>query len=134
MYFLVRHEDGSTTLSDDPDEGDQESRANLLMYLEKLSQNLITYKNHRIRTIHDKTLLADQISNLQDWQVLIISDWKMKILYLEYRESMHAFFSKKGIPLHGTLFIRNKIADEYSTQNMDAQKSQTFKVIRKFYL
>ena len=24
MYFVVRHEDGSTTLSDDPGEGDQE--------------------------------------------------------------------------------------------------------------
>ena len=29
-------------------------------------------------------------------------------------------------PWHGTLFIRNKRADEYNTQNMDAQKISNF--------
>jgi hypothetical protein len=50
----------------------------------------------------------------------------MKMLYLEYRESMHAFFSKKGIPWHGTLFIRNKRPEEYDTLNMNPLKINNF--------
>ena len=93
--------------------------------------NLITYKNHRIRTIHDKTLLADQISNLQDWQVLIISDWKMKILYLEYRMR---FLAKRASHGMGHFLYAIKKLTNTVRKTWMLRKSQTFKVIEKFYL
>jgi hypothetical protein len=80
--------------------------------LEKLIQNMSTYKTHKIRSTHDKRLFANMIDNLRDDEVLIICDWKMKMLLLEYRESMHAFFGKRGIPWHGSVFIRNRLERE----------------------
>ena len=113
-------------MSNEPGTEDPESRDNLFVYLEKLKHNMQTYRNHRIRSIHDVNLMNETISNLKDWQVLIISDWKMKMLYLEYRESMHAFFSKRGIPWCGTLFIRNKRPDEYKINGVIISKISNF--------
>ena len=92
---------------------DKETKFSLKTYLLKLAHNLATYRTHKIRSVHDKKLLASVIDKLRDDEVLIIADWKMKLLLLEYRESMHAFFGKRGIPWHGTLFIRNKLHGEY---------------------
>ena len=90
-----------------------------------------TYKYHKIRSTHDKHLLFDMIDNLRENEVLIVSDWKMKMLLLEYRESMHAFFGKRGIPWHGNVFIRNRL-DSEKTKTKDGVFSavQSDKVVQ----
>ena len=40
MMFVVRNEDGSQVLSDEPGDGEPENRTNLYVYLEKLKVNM----------------------------------------------------------------------------------------------
>ena len=61
-------------------------------------------------------MLKKLIDDLKDSEVLVIQDWKMKMLLLEFRESMQAFFGKKGIPWHGAMSIRNKLKSEYKCE------------------
>jgi hypothetical protein len=108
---------GSTEqdLQSEPSEDDPESKASLICYATKLHQNLDTYWAHTVRSVQDKNQLQSMIDSLEDGEVLIISDWKMKMQALYFRESMVMFFSKRGIPWFGTMMIRKKRSEEMET-------------------
>ena len=83
------------SLQDDLDE----FRENLALYF----SNLKGYRAHLVHknseAAHDKEFYHSK--NLTEIDVVVISDWKMKILSSKYRESQQEWFSKRGISLLG---------------------------------
>ena len=84
-----------------------ESKQSLLTYVrEKLTKNLNTYYKHIIRAEHEKSTIDKVLEDIGLCDCIIITDWKMKLLMMLYRESMVEFFAKRGIPWLGAMIIR----------------------------
>lgn len=62
--------------------------------------NIIAWKAHCIRTVHQDYAKHNTLENLKPNQALIVMDWAMKFLPIKHRESQSDFFGKKGISLH----------------------------------
>ena len=92
-----------------------ESRQSLSTYVrEKLVKNLNTYYKHIIRAEHEKSTLDKVLENMELCDCVIVTDWKMKLLMMLYRESMVEFFAKRGIPWLGAMIIRKLTETEVS--------------------
>jgi hypothetical protein len=99
-------------LHEEPSNADPESKANVHIYAATLHADLKTYWTHKVRSVHEKNQLANSIDGLLDHQCILISDWKMKLQMLLFRESMVEFYGKRGIPWLGVMIIRKKLASE----------------------
>ena len=89
------------------------------MYLSKLLHNLTLYVAHIARCEWERLTLRRLMSGLAEDEFLIITDWKMKLLMLLYRESMSSFFGKRGISLLGFAVVRKNPDEEYKIEFHD---------------
>jgi hypothetical protein len=64
--------------------------------LEKISN----WRNHILRNVNQESCKSDFLRNIQDHQVLLISDWAMKYLPHTFREAQSEWFGKQGISWH----------------------------------
>jgi hypothetical protein len=62
--------------------------------------NIVAWKAHCIRTVHQDQAKQDVLDNLKPNQALIVMDWAMKFLPIKHREAQSDFFGKKGISWH----------------------------------
>lgn len=84
-----------------------------------------TYLAHVVRKTHEASVKQKILSSEAFGEdcVLLIVDWKMKVLARVFRESMVEFFGKRGFSIHGAQFIWRKTADEMAA---DAASSTKF--------
>ncbi|CAC5380307.1 unnamed protein product [Mytilus coruscus] len=81
--------------------------------LENGARNVLEWKRHLLRTVHQDGARNDVLSDLKDNQGLLIMDWGMKFLPFIYRETQSDFFGKKGISWHfSCLVLRSPIDRE----------------------
>jgi hypothetical protein len=97
----------------------RENKKSLGLYAKKLLKNLDTYWTHKVRSIHEENVLQKLIDDLKPGECLIISDFKMKMQMLLYRESMVQFFGKRGFPWLGFMFVRKVVVNGVETTQVD---------------
>ena len=59
-------------------------------------KDVLDYKKHLVRAIHQDRAKAAVMENLSPETALIIFDFAMKFLPVKYREAQKDFFGKKG--------------------------------------
>ena len=69
----------------------------LLHKFEIAAKEVIEYKKHIVRIIHQDREKADIMERLSREEVLVIFDYAMKFLPQKYREAQSDFFAKKGL-------------------------------------
>jgi hypothetical protein len=89
-----------------------EDKNSLQAYAATLLDKLETYWTHKVRSVHEDDVLQKLIDRLLPGECLIISDFKMKMQILLYRESMVEFYGKRGFPWLGFMIIRKREADD----------------------
>eukprot|EP00733_Pompholyxophrys_punicea_P000504 Pompholyxophrys_punicea_v1_NODE_143_length_3211_cov_4.433777.p1 type:complete len:280 gc:universal NODE_143_length_3211_cov_4.433777:1594-2433(+) len=91
-----------------PDENLKEDEATwdeLRAEIQECCDNFVLFMGHVIRSTHQRSVTGKIIDSLQDDEVYMIIDWKMKILLFMFRETMRKFFGKAGLSLHGCAVI-----------------------------
>lgn len=91
-----------------PHPDDPESRENLLTLFQRCKAQVQQYIEHVVRAVSEKSQFNDLLESLQPHQMLVIVDWKMKILELIQREGQEEFFGKSGNCLQGFCLIRRR--------------------------
>jgi hypothetical protein len=94
-------------VADFPDNSREDPKS-YAKYAEKLIAKLNTYWSHKIRSFHEESVMQKLTDELKDHEVLIISDFKMKMQMLLFRESMVEFFWKRGFPWLGFMVVRKR--------------------------
>ena len=69
----------------------------LLHKFEIAVKDVLEYKKHIVRAIHQDRAKADVMEHLSTEEVMIIFDFAMKFLPQKFREAQTDFFAKKGI-------------------------------------
>lgn len=69
----------------------------LLHKFEIAAKEVIEYKKHIVRAIHQDRAKADIMARFSREEVLLIFDYAMKFLPKKYREAQTDFFAKKGL-------------------------------------
>ncbi|CAC5398078.1 unnamed protein product [Mytilus coruscus] len=81
--------------------------------LNSATKNLLEWKRHLLRTVHQDAARNDILKNLTPNQSLIIMDWAMKFLSVQFRETQSEFFGKKGLSWHMSCSVtRSASSDE----------------------
>ena len=57
-------------------------------------------------------MLSEMLRTLENDEVVVVADWKMKFLASVFREGMHEYFGKRGMPWHGIMLIRKPLPSE----------------------
>ena len=83
----------------------------LLHKFEIAAQEVIEYKKHIVRAIHQDRAKADIMARLSREEVLLIFDYAMKFLPQKFREAQTDFFAKKGL-LYTPLILSVMISTE----------------------
>ena len=93
-----------------------ETKVSLALYADSLSANMNTYITHIMRKEHQARLYQEAVDNLKMDQVIIVVDFKMKLLSMLYRESQASWFGKHGWSLLGFMLTRRKTATEIEAE------------------
>ena len=104
-----------------------ESTITLKNELFNLNNNLKHFWEHKVRTFEEKNIQSEELNNLQDDEILIITDFKMKLLVMKKRESMQEYFGKRGMPLLGFMFVRKTTESE----KLNAKNTETTRKNKK---
>ena len=83
----------------------------LLHKFEIAAKEVIEYKKHIVRAIHQDRAKADIMARLSREEVLLIFDYAMKFLPQKFREAQTDFFAKKGL-LYTPLILSVMISSE----------------------
>ncbi|XP_071161321.1 uncharacterized protein [Mytilus edulis] len=68
--------------------------------LSRAQEQIMTWKAHCVRTVHQDQAKQTVLGNLKPHQALIVMDWAMKFLPVRHREAQSDFFGKKGVSWH----------------------------------
>ena len=75
--------------------------------IEKCRKNLIDWRSHIVRKKVESGFSRDEISSLQPDEAIVVSDFKMKILPMYFRENQRKFFGKRGTACLGFMVLTN---------------------------
>lgn len=79
--------------------------------LENAGKNIMEWKMHLLRTVHQDVARTSVLKDLESNQGLLILDWGMKFLPFTYRETQSDFFGKKGISWHFSCLVIRSPSD-----------------------
>lgn len=82
---------------------------------------MFVYIAHQFRVAYESETLQEVQDTLQVDEILIVLDWKMKLLVMLYRESQVQYFGKRGICVMGGLVIRRKTPTEIETEKRSGE-------------
>lgn len=82
------------------------AKEELTFVLKQSKVNILAWKSHILRCIHQDAARIDVLENLDESSVLIFQDWAMKYLPRKFRESQTDWFGKRGIPWHISVVFR----------------------------
>ena len=83
----------------------QGEKAVLQQQVDKFEESLCQYISHLVRGKHHRSQLLTHIDNLKKGETLITVDYMMKLLFQRLHEPQKDWFGKKGVYLHGAMFI-----------------------------
>ena len=90
------------------DERLREQYHELEVELNKCRTNFIHWRSHIVRKKVESQYSREQIQNLKPGEVIVICDFKMKILALLMKETKQDFFGKRGTACLGFMVISNQ--------------------------
>ena len=73
--------------------------------IEDYEKNFIAYRAHLALKRHEADFDEQELQNLGDDEILVVSDWKMKILAVYFRENQQLWFGKRGSSMLGFMVI-----------------------------
>ncbi|KAK3725259.1 hypothetical protein QZH41_001292 [Actinostola sp. cb2023] len=82
-----------------------EQKSRILFEYKESLQAINAWKAHLLRSVNQEEAKQDVLKELDEDTCLIIIDWAMKFLPLQYRENMSQFFSKRGRSWHVSAVI-----------------------------
>ena len=89
-----------------------ETLAQLRELVRRSSEKLETYYHHMLRAAHEAATMSRLLDGLEDDEVVLVADWKMKFLMSVFREAMAEYFGKRGMPWHGCMLVRKPLRFE----------------------
>ena len=92
-----------------------ETIAQLRELARRSTERLESYYHHMLRAAHEAATTSKLLDQLEEDQVLLVADWKMKFIMGLFREAMSDFFGKRGMPWHGCMLIRKPLRFERAT-------------------
>ena len=90
----------------------EEQRARSQYDHKQAINSIILWKAHLLRTVVQEKAKQDVLTNLNKESTLLIMDWAMKFLPMNFRERMDDFYSKGGRSWHVTCSIKRASEDE----------------------
>ena len=80
-------------------------KAILQQQVNKFEESLCQYISHLVRGKHQRSQFLTHIDNLKKGETIIVVDYMMKLLFQRLHEPQKDWFGKKGVSLHGAMFI-----------------------------
>ena len=98
----------------------EEQKARLKFEFSQCRTSIKAWKAHLLRTTNQEEAKQEVLNNLDEKSCLVIMDWAMKFLPIQYREKMEDFFGKRGLSWHVSAVI--------TTQKKDGDGKNEFEV------
>ena len=83
----------------------EECKADLLHTLKQAKEDIMSWKAHQLRSVHQTEAKHSVLEKLDSRSVLLVQDWAMKYMPRRYREAQSDWFAKRGLPWHITVAI-----------------------------
>ena len=74
----------------------------------QIEENLNNYIGHIVRGKYQREQFLNDINNLSPGQAVMVADYMMKLLFQKLFEPQKDWFAKKGVSLHGSMFLFKK--------------------------
>jgi len=84
---------------------DEESQKQYHSKLLQIDQKMKAYIAHIVRGKYQREKFHEDINTLQPGKCVAVADYMMKLLFMKMFEPQKDWFAKKGVSLHGTMFI-----------------------------
>lgn len=84
----------------------EEDRADMLHAVKQARSDIMSWKAHQLRSVHQAEAKHSVLAKLDSRSVLIVQDWAMKYMPRKFREAQSDWFAKRGLPWHITVAIR----------------------------
>ena len=84
---------------------EESEKAVFQQQVDKFEESLCQYISHLVRGKHQHSQFLTHIDNLQKGETIIVVDYMMKLLFQRLHEPQKDWFGKKGVSLHGAMFI-----------------------------
>ena len=85
--------------------GNEEDREDLKYMFQQAKQDILSWKAHQLRTVHQDEAKFAVLEKLNHKSALLVVDWAMKYLPRKFRESQCDWFAKRGLPWHITVVL-----------------------------
>lgn len=79
--------------------------------LDQIEESLHIYISHLVRGKYQRCQCLSQINNLKKGETIIVVDYMMKLPFQRLHKPQKDWFGKKGVSLHGAMFIFRDYAD-----------------------
>ena len=83
----------------------ESEKAVLQQQVHKFEESLCQYISHLVRGKHQRSQFLTHIDSLKKGETIIVVDYMMKLLFQRLHEPQKDWFGKKGVSLHGAMFI-----------------------------
>lgn len=97
----------------------EECKADLLHALKQAKENIMSWKAHQLRSVHQTEAKHSVLEKLDSRSVLLVQDWAMKYMPRRYREAQSDWFAKRGLPWHITVAItKSEVTLHFESQTI----------------
>ena len=83
----------------------QDEKEKIIKKIDLFQNNLQTYIFHLVRGKYQRRKFEEDIGELSDDSTAVVADYMMKLLFQKLFEPQKDWFGKKGVSLHGTMFL-----------------------------
>ena len=90
-----------------------EEQADMLHTIKQARADIISWKAHQLRSVHQAEAKHSVLAKLDSRSVLLVQHWAMKYMPRKYREAQSDWFAKRGLPWHITVAIRRSEDSEH---------------------
>ena len=90
-----------------------EDQADMLPTIKQPRDDIISWKAHQLRAVHQAEAKHSVLAKLNSGSVLLVQDWAMKYMASKYREAQSDWFAKPGLPWHIRVAIRRSEDSEH---------------------
>ena len=82
-----------------------EEKAEFMEILQNIQTKLSQYISHMVRSVYQRQQFQHDVQTLQPGETIIVVDYMMKLLFRKLYEPQSDWFGKKGVSLHGSMFL-----------------------------
>lgn len=90
-----------------------EDQADMLHTIKQARDDIISWKAHQLRSVHQAEAKHSVLAKLDSRSVLLVQDWAMNYTPRKYREAQSDWFAKRGLPWHISVAIRRSEGSEH---------------------